>query len=158
MSAGNKYNHVTGRAHQTLGIEDINQVPYVSSTAQMENSDEHNDDHDEMFLEDLSTIRSFLLLFALTFHSIFEGLAIGTQPDRMSLLQIFIAVIVHKSIMAFSLGLNLSQSAGMTVKIFIAANMVFSISSPLGLGIGIGISHLHKSLAKDIANGTLQVL
>jgi zinc transporter 1/2/3 len=133
-------------------------VPYVSSspTSQVENTEEHN--HDEVFHEDLSTLRSFLLLFALTFHSIFEGLAIGTQPDTMSLLQIFIAVIVHKSIMAFSLGLNLSQSAGMTVKTFMIANLVFSISSPLGMGLGIGISHLHKSLAKDIANGTLQVL
>ena len=60
--------------------------------------------------------------------------------DLICIFQIFIAVIVHKAIMAFSLGLNLAQSQGMTVKYFVASVIVFSLASPLGMGIGMAIS------------------
>lgn len=127
----------------------------LNRTNQLEDRKEHNHDHD-MFDEELSTLRSFLLLIALTFHSVFEGLAIGLQQESMSLYELFIAVIVHKAIMAFSLGLNLAQSAGITIKTFVVATLTFSISSPVGMGVGIGLSHLRQNLARDIANGTLQ--
>ena len=138
----------------------MNQIEQISPalTRQEESTEEHDDhSHDEVFLDDLSTLRSFLLLTALTFHSIFEGLAIGLQQESLSLFQIVIAVIVHKAVMAFSLGLNLAQSAGMTVRKFLLANLIFSVASPLGMGLGILLSHLQKSLARDVANGILQV-
>ena len=72
-------------------------------------------------------------------------------------LQIFVAVIFHKGIMAFSLGLNLAQARGMTVKYFIAASLIFSAASPFGMAIGIGISDLKESIMRDLANGVLQV-
>ena len=121
-----------------------------------------------------------MLLVALTFHSIFEGLAIGLQQEYNQLIQvfecplwlvisqsmiaftfftpqIFVAVIFHKGIMAFSLGLNLAQARGMTVKYFIAASLIFSAASPFGMAIGIGISDLKESIMRDLANGVLQV-
>ena len=143
----------TGNAGSTNQIE---QAPEMVNR-QSNSRDESGHSHDEMFVKDLSTIRSFLLLIALTFHSIFEGLAIGLQESSHTLLQIFIAVIVHKAVMAFSLGLNLAQATGMTVKKYILANLIFSTASPLGMGLGIWLSHLRQSLARDIANGTLQV-
>ena len=142
----------TGNAGSTNQIE---QAPELANR-QYNFGDESGHGHDEMFVKDLSTIRSFLLLIALTFHSIFEGLAIGLQESSLTLLQIFIAVIVHKAVMAFSLGLNLAQATGMTVKKYILASLIFSTASPLGMGLGILLSHLHQSLARDIANGTLQ--
>ena len=51
-----------------------------------------------------SAFRAVLLIVALTFHSLFEGLAIGLQKDLGELMSIFIAVVVHKAVMAFSLG------------------------------------------------------
>ena len=143
----------TGNAGSTNQIE---QAPEMVNR-QSNSRDESGHSHDEMFVKDLSTIRSFLLLIALTFHSIFEGLAIGLQDSSHTLLQIFIAVIVHKAVMAFSLGLNLAQATGMTVKKYILASLIFSTASPLGMGLGIWLSHLRQSLARDIANGTLQV-
>ena len=137
-------------------INRIEQAPEMANR-QSNFGDESGHSHDEMFVKDLSTIRSFLLLIALTFHSIFEGLAIGLQDSSHTLLQIFIAVIVHKAVMAFSLGLNLAQATGMTVKKYILASLIFSTASPLGMGLGIWLSHLRQSLARDIANGTLQV-
>ncbi|XP_023322722.1 zinc transporter ZIP1 isoform X3 [Eurytemora carolleeae] len=83
------------------------------------------------------------------------GLAIGLQDDSASLISIFVAVIVHKAVMAFSLGLNIAQSV-MSVKNFIISNFIFSISSPIGLAVGIGIADLPSSLPQNIANGILQ--
>ena len=54
--------------------------------------------------------RSLLLCIALSFHSIFEGLAIGLQKDIGELISLFWAVIAHKAVMAFSLGLTLAQA------------------------------------------------
>ena len=50
-----------------------------------------------------SPFRSVLLIIALTFHSLFEGLAIGLQQELGKLISIFLAVVVHKAVMAFSL-------------------------------------------------------
>ena len=101
-----------------------------------------------------STLRSLVLLVALSFHSIFEGLAIGLQQDLGQLMSLFLAVIGHKGIMAFSLGLTLAQ-ANLNFKQYFMAILVFSAASPLGMGIGIAVAE-HQSLAADIANGVLQ--
>ena len=81
-----------------------------------------------------SSLRSLLLLVALSLHSIFEGikkiifhhfhfcliiicvflfyegLAIGLQDNAEEVLQIFAAVVLHKCVIAFGLSLNLVQS------------------------------------------------
>ena len=48
---------------------------------------------------------------------------------------VFIAVITHKAVMAFSLGLNIAQS-DLSVKAFVWSNVLFSLSSPVGVAIG----------------------
>jgi len=102
-----------------------------------------------------SSLRSILLLLALSLHSIFEGLAIGLQEQSHNLISIFLAVILHKAVMAFSLGLNIAQSS-LSVKAFIISNIIFSAASPVGLAIGIAVSDLPSSLPQNIANGILQ--
>ena len=57
--------------------------------------------------------------------------------------------------MAFSLGLNIAQS-DLSLMSFFISNVIFSISSPLGVGLGIGIAGMPSSLTLDIINGTLQ--
>ncbi|ROT68514.1 zinc transporter ZIP1, partial [Penaeus vannamei] len=57
-----------------------------------------------------SSLRSLLLLFALSLHSIFEGMAVGLQDTIDDVVALFLVVIFHKGIIAFSLGLNMVQS------------------------------------------------
>jgi len=133
---------------------DLLRQRYISGES-FQSSNHEGHDHSAMF-EKHSALRSLMLLVALTFHSIFEGLAIGLQREYNQLIQIFVAVIFHKGIMAFSLGLNLAQARGMTVKYFIAASLIFSAASPFGMAIGIGISDLKESIMRDLANGVLQ--
>ena len=102
-----------------------------------------------------SSLRSILLLIALSFHSVFEGLAIGLQENSGELLSIFIAVIVHKAVMAFSLGLNIAQSS-LSLRTFVISNVIFSLASPIGVGLGIAMVGLPPSLPNDICNGVMQ--
>lgn len=102
-----------------------------------------------------STIRTFMLLAALSLHSIFEGLAVGLQPSSDDVLQIFSALVLHKCILAFSLGLNLVQSS-LSLASIIRGNLLFSVTSPVGIAIGIGIIDLSDSPSSSLINGLLQ--
>ncbi len=114
-------------------------------------SDGHHHHHHHLL--DHSSLRSYLLLVALTFHSLFEGLAIGLQEVSGQLFSIFTAVIVHKAVMAFSLGLTVAQSAGISLRSYVASVLVFSAASPVGMIVGILVTDMQESLARDVANG-----
>lgn len=104
-----------------------------------------------------STFRSLLLTAALSLHSVFEGLAIGLQPDVDSVMQFFLAVGLHKAVIAFGLGLNLAQSS-LSLWAIIRSNMVFALASPVGMAIGMGIEDFGHSVNESIVNGILQGL
>lgn len=91
-----------------------------------------------------SSFRSFMLFLSLSLHSVFEGLAIGLQNEESKVLEICIAILVHKSIIVFSLSIKLVQSE--VRPIWLAAYIgVFAIMSPLGIGIGIGVTEAELS-------------
>jgi len=102
-----------------------------------------------------SSLRSVMLLLALSFHSVFEGVAIGLQDTSGQLVTIFTAVMMHKAVMAFSLGLNIAQT-DVSNKNFLMSNIIFSIASPIGVGVGIAVADLPPSLPQDLCNGILQ--
>ncbi|KAM9817389.1 zinc transporter ZIP1 [Neosynchiropus ocellatus] len=85
-----------------------------------------------------SPFRSFMLFLSLSLHSVFEGLAIGLQNSDSKVVEICIAILVHKSIIVFSLSVKLVQSAVRPawVALYIC---VFAVMSPLGIAIGIGV-------------------
>ena len=117
-------------------------------------SHQHSHHHSSPIVQN-SSLRSLMLLLALSLHSVFEGLAIGLQETTGDLISITVAVISHKAVMAFSLGLNLAQS-NLSLKNFITSNIIFSIASPIGISIGIGMSSMAQSLPNDIISGILQ--
>ncbi|XP_019955119.1 zinc transporter ZIP1 [Paralichthys olivaceus] len=85
-----------------------------------------------------SPFRSFMLFLSLSLHSVFEGLAIGLQNTDSKVLEICIAILVHKSIIVFSLSVKLVQSA--VRPLWVAAYIgVFAMMSPLGIAIGISV-------------------
>uniref|UniRef100_A0A914X3M8 Solute carrier family 39 member 1 n=1 Tax=Plectus sambesii TaxID=2011161 RepID=A0A914X3M8_9BILA len=60
--------------------------------------------------ESHSTVRAVLLVCALSMHAVFEGLSMGMQSSVDVMLQVFIALCIHKALVGFSLGLRLVQS------------------------------------------------
>lgn len=107
-----------------------------------------------------SSFRSFMLFLSLSLHSLFEGLAIGLQNTESKVLEICIAIVVHKSIIVFSLAVKLVQSA--VPPLWLAAYVgVFAMMSPVGIAIGISVMEaqfssgaLIQAVLEGLAAGT----
>ena len=102
-----------------------------------------------------SSLRTMLLLFALSLHSVFEGLAIGLQMTSGAVIGIFAALCLHKCILSFSLSMNLVQSK-ISGKSAIQSVIMFSMSSPFGIVVGIAITDLWHSMLSVLVHGILQ--
>ncbi|XP_051235902.1 zinc transporter ZIP1 [Dicentrarchus labrax] len=107
-----------------------------------------------------SPFRSFMLFLSLSLHSVFEGLAIGLQSTDSKVLEICIAILVHKSIIVFSLSVKLVQSA--VRPLWVATYIgVFALMSPIGIAIGISVMEaqlaagpLIQAVLEGLAAGT----
>ncbi|XP_050408709.2 protein zntD [Patella vulgata] len=84
-----------------------------------------------------STVRAVLLLIALSFHTIFDGLAIGLQDMDTDVWQVLAAISIHKALVAFCLGLQLFQAYTRRFRTAAILVALFSIMSPIGIGLGI---------------------
>lgn len=102
-----------------------------------------------------SSLRVYILILALSLHSVFEGIALGLITDVDRLAQIAGAIVIHKSIIAFSLSVNLVQHEMETKTIF-KSTMLFSIMGPIGIGIGMAVIHNASQLSSSISSGILQ--
>jgi len=98
------------------------------------NTEDNPDEHANIFHH--NTSRIFALMFAMSFHSVFEGLAIGLGSTVAGVTQLFVALSLHKLIIAGSLGLNLATSQ-LHIWIKIVVSLIFAIASPVGIGIGM---------------------
>ncbi|XP_076136353.1 zinc transporter ZIP3 [Alosa pseudoharengus] len=104
-----------------------------------------------------SAIRAFILVFSLSLHSVFEGLAVGLQQDSQQVLEICLALLIHKSIIAFSLSLKLAQSRLKRAAV-VGSILLFSIMSPLGMALGIGLTEMKSTPQHQLARSTLEGL
>ncbi|XP_019631410.1 PREDICTED: zinc transporter ZIP3-like [Branchiostoma belcheri] len=87
---------------------------------------------------DLSSFRSYVLLLALSVHSVFEGLAMGLQEDMGVFINLYIGVMIHECLAAFALGVNL-VSANMKTPTVVKLALLFCVMVPAGMGAGMGI-------------------
>jgi len=80
-------------------------VEDTSSRDALQPSDHSADQHNHF--DTHFSIRAFILLFALSTHALFEGLAIGFQTSASALRSLIVAVVIHKMALAFSFGISL---------------------------------------------------
>ena len=64
-------------------------------------------DGTESGLQTKSAIRTFFVVAALSFHSVIEGMTIGLERDGTEVWMSFLAVSLHKFVIAFSVGVEL---------------------------------------------------
>ena len=76
---------------------------------------------------------TLVVFISLSFHSIMEGVAIGVQTKLPW--DVFLAVIAHKALAAFALGLEIMSNKVSRIE-FISFISIFSLMSPLGIWIG----------------------
>ena len=115
--------------------------------------------HHHIEPQQLGGIRSFLFLLAMSIHTVFEGLAIGLQPNTTAVWSLFFAVIVHKIVIAFSLGIQFAENIKHTTRAVLFI-VFFAVMSPLGTAIGTAMteSGSGESTAVSIASVILQGL
>jgi len=101
-----------------------------------------------------SSIRAFAMIAALTIHSVFEGIAIGVQRTMEDVIQITGALIIHKIVIAFSLGLTLSQTEMSSLKSYLCG-LLFASATPIGIAVGLVVTEM-ESINGSLVVGSLQ--
>jgi len=96
--------------------------------------------------------RAWIFLAALSVHSVLEGLGIGAEDQKDAFYSVLLAVIAHKCLEAFALGLsvyyaNFSQGVGM---LLVGG---YSLATPFGLACGMVVAQL--SSAQNLIAGIL---
>lgn len=155
MQEKNRYEAIAGS--ETVNVEIVERSTLRGSLPKVDAS------HHEIQGDHAAGVRAFLLLMALSFHTIFDGLAVGLQISTSEVWSVFAAITVHKSIIAFCLGLELFQSHLEKPWKAVVWLTFFGIMSPLGIGLGIGLTSgginetaelIVSSVLQGVAGGT----
>ncbi|XP_049902319.1 zinc transporter ZIP1-like [Epinephelus moara] len=120
-------------------------------------SDESDGGHFHVDFGSQSALRAFILVFSLSLHSVFEGLAVGLLEEGKEVLEICLALMIHKSIISFSLAFKLSQGR-LRRSVVAGCLLLFAVMSPLGIGAGIALTETKASPQHQLARCTLEGL
>ncbi|XP_033231460.1 zinc transporter ZIP3-like isoform X1 [Belonocnema kinseyi] len=110
-----------------------------------------------------NSVRGLLTVLALSFHAIFEGLAVGLEPSLNSVVYLAAAIATHKLVIAFCVGMEL-YVAGTSSKTILGYLSVFSMVTPLGIMAGMALGHFKNdsenlgpvpTILQGMAAGTL---
>lgn len=110
----------------------------------------------------MSLTKAVCLYGALSFHSVMEGMGLGSAQQARYVASISIAILAHKALESFALGNALRHSPGITGGRFMALAMLFAAGTPFGGLIGMLLAKTFEGSAvgfcSAIAAGTfLQV-
>ncbi|CAH0754617.1 unnamed protein product [Bemisia tabaci] len=109
------------------------------------------------------SFRGLLAVLALSFHEIFEGLAVGLEKSKKNVWYLFIAIATHKFVIAFCVGVELVSSKT-RLSLLVVYVATFAVVTPIGIGAGIALSTYHgeasdggltTTLLQGMAAGTL---
>ena len=138
------------KSSQRLEIK-INQNKEVSSLKNLGDSIELNVIENKIKKNDSQNengLTSYILLIALGFHGLFEGITLGIQSTIRKTLFLFLAILLHKWAASLSLGISFVKS-GINKKQFIIMIIIFSSITPIGISFGMILT----SLSNDILAG-----
>ncbi|CAH0548124.1 unnamed protein product [Brassicogethes aeneus] len=121
-----------------------------TSTVSFEKSDSHHALDDEL----KNSFSGFLAVLALSFHAVFEGLAVGLEGSVQKVWYLFAAIGTHKFVIAFCVGVELATSKTKTALLLLYIGL-FAIVTPLGIGLGIILSDT-GSTSEDMISAVLQ--
>ena len=104
--------------------------------------------------------KEILTVAALSFHSVFEGMAIGLESSVVDVWKVFAAVAVHKFVMTFCVGMELVNSESNRLCSYITYMIIFCLVTPFGTTIGVivhevGRSYMTIGLLQGLSAGTI---
>ena len=81
----------------------------------------------------------FVLMIALSVHSIFEGIAVGLTKDMKDTITLLIAIGIHKGAASSALGISLVKTFPNDFSLCRWLVFTFSLATPLGIIIGMAL-------------------
>ncbi|KAI4385993.1 hypothetical protein MLD38_003971 [Melastoma candidum] len=103
-----------------------------------------------VFLRTSTVSDTILLILALCFHSVFEGIAIGVSDTKADAWRNLWTISLHKIFAAIAMGIALLRMLPKRPFLLTAAySFAFAISSPVGVGIGIAIDATTQGRVAD---------
>jgi len=105
-----------------------------------------------------SMTRSIVMMLALSIDSVLEGMTIGLKKTVVEVWAIFIGIIVHESVIAFCLGLQLVRLHKRFLPVLLAS-IVYTLMNPIGVIVATLVYETMESDHRvELANGILQAL
>ncbi|XP_078051119.1 zinc transporter ZIP1 isoform X1 [Augochlora pura] len=110
-----------------------------------------------------TSVQGLLTVLALSFHAIFEGLAVGLEPSLASVVYLAAAIATHKLVIAFCVGMEL-YVAGASTRTTLGYLTIFSMVTPIGIAVGLALGHFKNdsenlgptpTILQGMAAGTL---
>lgn len=109
--------------------------------------------------EGQTLVRSIVMMLALSVDSVLEGMTIGLKQTVVEVWAIFIGIVVHESVIAFCLGLQLVRLNTGRYGPVMAAAIVYTLMNPLGVIVATAVYETYDSDPRvELANGILQAL
>ena len=106
---------------------------------------------------DGDTMVPYVLALVLSVHSFIAGMALGAESQVATSAALFIAVIAHKGVAAFALGVSLHRGAVRRSR-SIGIVTLFSVMTPLGILGGTILGALLSDDAEQWFEGTFDAL
>ncbi|KAK7506074.1 hypothetical protein BaRGS_00002796 [Batillaria attramentaria] len=121
--------------------------------------DDHGNGTESSDLTAAPIVRVVLLLGALSFHTIFDGLAVGLQETETGIWSTFVGISIHKAIVALCLGLELTAAIPDKPLRVVLCLLFFALMAPMGVAIGMGVTSGGVNMgAQLLAASILQAL
>ena len=99
----------------------------------------------------------FILMIALSVHSIFEGLALGLATTEAAVMNMVIAILAHKGAAGSSLGISLVKTFPDNFRLCKQLIWMFTVATPIGVLIGMIVANageIYEVVFTSIAAGT----
>jgi zinc transporter ZupT len=137
LESHDKIDDVFTRVKKEELIKQKNEDKKVEETNKVSiTSEKDNQDNAEKVEKQTSELTPYLLLAALSFHGLFEGIAVGLQKNSKSTISLLLAILAHKWAEALTLGLSFAKT-GTEKTTFYKMITIFSLFTPIGIGLGI---------------------
>uniref|UniRef100_A0A0N4ZEY2 Zinc transporter ZIP3 n=1 Tax=Parastrongyloides trichosuri TaxID=131310 RepID=A0A0N4ZEY2_PARTI len=95
----------------------------------------------------------------MSFHSVLEGVALGTKNDLSGAIVLFTSLSLHKVIEAFAVGLQITRTIPGRTKISTLILTLYAVMTPFGALLGAGLKELDiDAISRDIAVLVLECL
>ncbi|CBY19542.1 unnamed protein product [Oikopleura dioica] len=128
-------------------------VTLVEVMVSAHNGESH--DCDNMFEHSTSVNGIYTMVFGLSAHSLFEGLAVGLQSSAADVWTLTIVIMIHKCLFALIMGISALRTLTLTQSAICL--FIFAISSSAGVAIGTIIEAISSESPKmDLTVGVLE--